>query len=89
MIIQLRLKEKQLYSNQILNAIKHIIQIDQDSYIRELRNKLEMIEDERTAVDLIVDDDEILELLNVLQRIVQVGKKKIKNYEGLNEVGTI
>lgn len=92
MIIQLRLKEKQLYSksrllgNQILNAIKQIIQIDQDNYIRELRKKLGMIENEQTSIDLVVDDDELFELLTVLQRIIQVGKKKVKNFEGLDEV---
>lgn len=69
-----------------MNAIKQIIQIDQDSYIRELRNKLGLIENEQTSIDLVVDDDELFELLTVLQRIIQVGKKKVKNFEGLDEV---
>jgi hypothetical protein len=89
MVIQLRLKEKQLYSNQILNSIKQIIQIDQDNYIRELRNKLGMIQNEQTCIDLVVDDDELFELLTVLQRIIQVGKKNVKNFEGLDEVNQI
>jgi hypothetical protein len=95
MIIQLKLQEKQLYSmftinpkgNQILPAIKKIIMIDQEDYIRQLKNKLGMIQNEQTSIDLVLDENEIMELLAVLQRIIQVGKKTVKNYEGLDEVG--
>ena len=67
-------------------AIKKIIMIDQEDYIRQLRHKLGLIQNEQTSIDLVLDDNEIMELLAVLQRIIQVGKKTVKNYEGLDEV---
>lgn len=86
MIIDLRVNEKKLYSNQILPAIKKIIVIDPDEYIRILRAKLGMIDTETTAIDLVLDDSEMQELLGVLQRIVSLGKKTVNNYQGLDKL---
>lgn len=60
--------------------------IDPDEYLRRLRAKLGLLEDEQSAIDLQLDDSEMVELLQVLQRIVSIGKKKVKKYDGLNEV---
>lgn len=60
--------------------------IDQDDYIRQLRNKLGLIQNEQTSIDLVLDEDEGVELLQVLQRIIHVGKRTVKSFEGLDEV---
>lgn len=60
--------------------------IDQDDYIRQLRTKLGMIQTERTAIDLVLDDSEMIDLYNLLQRIVTVGNKTVNNYVGLDQL---
>ncbi len=60
--------------------------IDPDDYIRQLRAKLGMIQNEQTSIDLVFDENEMLELMSVLQRIISPGKKLVNNYQGLEEV---
>lgn len=79
MITELRKNEKQLYGNQILSAIKKIIYVNQDSYIEQIKRKLSMLYSEKETIDLTLDEDEMVDLLNVLQRIVSANKKTVSN----------
>ena len=72
--------------NQILNSIRKVIQIDPDEYIRLLRIKLGMLEQERTKIDLVLDESEMVELLNLLSRIVHTGTSKVSKIQGLDTV---
>ncbi len=79
MITDLRKNEKQLYGNQILSAIKKIIFVNQEGYIEQIKRKLSMLYSERETIDLTLDEDEMVDLLNVLQRIISANKKTVSN----------
>ena len=52
-----------------------------------LRIKLGLLEQERIKIDLVLDESEMVELLNLLSRIIHAGTSKVSKIQGLDTVG--
>ena len=69
-----------------MSSIQKIIRIDQSDYIKDIKLKLSKLINERNAIDVDLDESEMMELLNVLKKIICVESKKGTRYEALDHL---
>jgi len=68
-----------------LSSIQKIIRIDQSDYIKDIKLKLSKLINERNAIDVDLDESEMMELLKALKKIVSLEHKKVAS-PGVDQV---
>lgn len=60
-------------------AIEKICRIDSSVLLHELKVRLAMLKNERDIIDVKLDELEMLQLTEVLRKVLSIGNKKISN----------
>jgi hypothetical protein len=76
-------------AQQIVPAIEKISRIDSSVLLHELKVRLAMLKSERDIIDVKLDESEMVQLTEVLRKVLSIGNKKVSNSSTIDAIANI